>query len=58
MFSKLEKDCYNYKQVSASVYEFLTTRKRKLKAFIVSIADINKVLAKKKFTNSKTRLPD
>ncbi len=56
MFSKPEKDYYNYKQVSALVYKFLIARKRKLKAFIVSIANINKALAKKKFTNLKNCL--
>jgi hypothetical protein len=49
---------YDYKQVSTSVYGFLTTRKNKLKVFLVSIANINKVLAKKKFTDLKTRLLD
>ncbi len=58
MFSKLEKDYYNYKQVSTLVYGFLITRKNKLKVFLVSIANINKVLAKKKFIDLKTNLLD
>ncbi len=58
MFSKPEENYYDYKQVSALVYEFLTARKHKLKAFIVNIANINKAVAEKKFTNPKTRLPD
>jgi len=58
VYSELEEGCYNYKQVGASVYKFLITRKRKLQAFIVSLADIYKALAKKKVTDSKTYLPD
>ncbi len=58
MFSKLEEDYYNYKQVSTLVYRFLIARKNKLKVFLVSITNINKVLVKKKFIDLKTRLLD
>ncbi len=58
MFSKLEKNLYNYKQVKASVYGSLTIGKHKVQVFTASIADINKALAKKKVTDLRTRLLD
>ena len=58
IYSKLEYNLYNYKQVSASVYSFLIHYKQKLHAFTASLADINKVLAKKKYTDLQTKLLD
>jgi len=58
VYSEPEKNPYNHKQVSASVYGFLTARKRKLQVFTASLADINKALAEKKYTDPRTKLPD
>jgi hypothetical protein len=52
-----ERNPYDHRQVSASVYGFLTTRKRKLQVFTASFADINKALAEKKYTDPRTKLP-
>lgn len=58
VFSEPEKNPYSHKPVSASVFKFLTDRKRKLQVFTASFSDINKALAEKKYTDPQTKLPD
>jgi hypothetical protein len=58
VYSEPEHNSYDHKQVSASVYSFLIHRKRKLLVFTTSLADINKALAEKKYTDPRTKLPD
>lgn len=58
VYSEPERNPYSHKQVSASVYGFLTARKRKLQVFTASLADVNKALAEKKYTDPRTKLPD
>ena len=57
VYSEPEKNPYDHRLVSASVYGFLTARKRKLQVFTASLADINKALAEKKYTDPQTKLP-
>ena len=44
--------------MGATVFGFLTDRKRKLHVFTASLVDINKALAEKKHTDPRTKLPD
>ena len=58
VYSEPEKNPYDHRQVSASVYGFLTTRKQKLQVFTASLADISKALVEKKYTDPRTKLPN
>jgi hypothetical protein len=56
VYSEPEKNPYDHKGVSAAVFNFLAARKRKLQVFTASLADINKALAEKEFTDPQTKL--
>jgi hypothetical protein len=57
VYSEAERNPYDHKIVSAAAFGFLTACKRKLQVFTASLADINKALAEKKFTDPRTKLP-
>ena len=66
-FCELEESIGQAVNVSAASFQFLRTRREKTKAvqtdqkkitvFITSIADINKALAVKKYTEPKNKMP-
>jgi hypothetical protein len=57
VYSEPEKNPYSYRPVNANVFNFLIAQKRKLPVFTASLADINKALAEKKYTDPRTKLP-
>ena len=57
VYSEPERNPYSHRPVTAAVFNLLTARKRKLQVFTASLADINKALAEKKYTDPQTKLP-
>jgi hypothetical protein len=58
VYGEPEKNPYSHRLVSANAFGLLMARKRKMQVFTASLADINKALAEKKYTDPRTKLPD